>query len=1476
MKNVSSAFKEQLNSDNRNYIKSADVTLNDGTVLHVDNSDMWNNGLAIEDATSNTNSFDVGSIIVGSATLVLNNIYDDYTDYDFTDCVMDNIKVGLQLPDGTVESVQYGKYYLDEAKYNGSIITLSFYDGISKFDKDYSSSNLTYPATLRQIVQDACNVCGITLGTPSFDHDDYIVDSRPDANSLTFRQMLIWVAQISCNYGKCDVQGRFCLEWYDLDTLENMAMYTEETPLGDVSGSDIMDHQNQQIVTIIEQQSTGISTLSSGSGQYQTISSNTSLSVGTDDVVITGIRVSQEVEGEEGTETVVYQSGTDGYVLSIDGNKLIQGDNGANVASVIAAKTVGVRFRTFDASSLSNPTIEAGDVVLLIDRKGKRYKSLITNNRFNPGNFQSISCGAVTPARNSASRYSQITQVYVDYRQELEKERTDRETALQELSDRMDNSSGLFTTEEIQPDGSTIFYLHNKPELSESDIVWRMTAEAWGVSTDGGKTYNAGMTVDGDTIVRILTATGINAEWINSGAISIEDQNGNETFYADTETGQVRIVASSFSLQGQSISEIAGEEVDNFVDSVYTPTIINLQEQIDGQIETWFYDYIPTTSNYPASEWKTDTEKDKHLGDLFYVVDNSEYGGQAYRWAKINNAYTWDYVEDTAVVKALADAADAKDTADQKRRVFVSTPYPPYDVGDLWVGDNTSDLMRCQTARSTGSFNSSDWIKAVKYTDDSELYDFIQGDYANTIEEIKEQSDQKAETWYQSTDPSLNWNAEQKSEHSGDLWYNTTEEKTYIYNGSSWQETKSNPPDEVFDTINGKAQIFVTQPVPPYDVGDVWFTGTVIMVCNTARTSGNFNSSDWEKKDNYTDDSALYEFIEGDYQETIDNLQEQSDQKAETWYQATDPSTSWSTADKAKHSGDLWYNTSEQKTYIYNGTAWEETKSNPPDSVFDTIDGKAQIFVSTPAPPYSVGDLWFNSSTSDIMTCISARSSGSFNSSDWEKRNKYTDDTKANEVDENLVAFAGSVAEEMATMQTQIDGKIETYYYNYEPTLTNYPASEWTTDEDRQKHIGDLFYWQEKGFTYRFQQNGTSYVWQPIQDSDITEALNQAAAAQDTADGKRRVFITTPVPPYDVGDLWAQGDGGDIMRCIVARSSGSYVSTDWDKASKYTDDTAVGDLDNALDQEGVFNRLTNNGQTQGIYLQNNRIYINATYIQSGTLSANLIKGGILTLGGASNGNGRLEVLNSSNQVIGTINNTGVNFTGVFQNRSGQEFIEMDESILKGGYGSTVHGRIDLSAQYDDGSYKTVVEALSSSLILKSLNGGVEIVRTDGPSEISKGYAVGSIDGSGSTRIETIYITQSGGDYYAGFQNTQNTVRFAILTTSDAKLKKNIKDTEVTALDYINQIQHKSFDLKEGTGHKDCGYIAQDLQKIYPGFVVEAPEYDDLGNKIGGTLQVNTFAMLPYITKSIQELSEENKKLKNEIEEIKKMIQRIGG
>ncbi|MCU6763517.1 Phage-related protein [uncultured Roseburia sp.] len=204
---------------------------------------------------------------------------------------------------------------------------------------------------------------------------------------------------------------------------------------------------------------------------------------------------------------------------------------------------------------------------------------------------------------------------------------------------------------------------------------------------------------------------------------------------------------------------------------------------------------------------------------------------------------------------------------------------------------------------------------------------------------------------------------------------------------------------------------------------------------------------------------------------------------------------------------------------------------------------------------------------------------------------------------EQVNDFASSVYDpEIAELQKQIDGKIETYYYDYAPTLNNVPASEWNTEAERLKHEGDLFYWKSKGYAYRFFKNGSTWSWQMVQDTDVTKALEAAAEAQDTADHKRRVFITTPVPPYDVGDLWTQGAAGDIMRCKTARASGSYLSSDWIKASKYTDDSAVTALNDALDQEEVFNRLTNHGQIQGIYMSGGKLYLNATYMQIGKIT----------------------------------------------------------------------------------------------------------------------------------------------------------------------------------------------------------------------------------------------------------------------------------
>ena len=286
-----------------------------------------------------------------------------------------------------------------------------------------------------------------------------------------------------------------------------------------------------------------------------------------------------------------------------------------------------------------------------------------------------------------------------------------------------------------------------------------------------------------------------------------------------------------------------------------------------------------------------------------------------------------------------------------------------------------------------------------------------------------------------------------------------------------------------------------------------------------------------------------------DYMNGIKNeLTSEINKKVETWYQDSDPSVNWT--DKSIHEGDLWKDTRDNKEYIYRSGVWVEMAV--PDEVFDQIDGKAQIFVNTPTPPYNVGDLWFDSASKDLLTCVQARQSGACVNSDWQKKTKYTDDSGLN-------SFVTAIYDpKIAELQSQIDGQIETWYYDYEPTLQNAPASSWSTQTEREKHLGDLFYWSSKGFAYRFMKDEATWKWQLVQDTDITKALSAAEKAQDTADHKRRVFVVTPQPPYDIGDLWTQGSTGDLMRCKVAKSaSANFSLSDWENASKYTDDSTI-------------------------------------------------------------------------------------------------------------------------------------------------------------------------------------------------------------------------------------------------------------------------------------------------------------------------------
>lgn len=859
MRNLSTEFKEQQNSGNRNYLKYADFTFTDGSTLSITDKDLWSNGFKFEDAVSQSGSFDIGAAIVNKLTLQINNFSGKYIDY-----IWDGARVvcyiGLELSTG-IEKIRICTMTVTDAPYQSTaIISLTCEDSMRLFDRDYSESKLSYPATRLQIIQDACEVCGVTLQSTSFDNDDFVIQNRPDDSSITFRQVIAWVAQMGCQWAKTDAYGRLCLDWYKNEVPENF--YNKaEVPWNDIEGKDILDTAGAQIITVMQKGITAIDTNGFTPWLY--------------DVEITGIKVAEYVENSSKNEAKTYQSGKTGYVIEISDNKLIQEGSGEKICQIIADRCVGLKFRPFTTGALTNIAWEAGDTIEISDRNGKQYKSFLTSVTLNPGAFEQLECSAKSVSRNKQKQYTLNQQVQAENKKNLKDERTAREKALEELSQRLAESSGTYTTVETQPDGSKIYYLHNKPQLSDSDIIWKMTAEAWAVSTDGGQHWNGGMTVDGDVIARILTATGVNADWINTGTIKAIDKDGNITFLVDVTTGRVVINADSVQVKGKDVNAIAKEkaetEVNNFISNTYTTDINNLQSQIDGQIETFFYDYEPTLQNIPASEWTTNEERKKHEGDLFYWKSR----GYAYRFMQDGATWKWQLVQDTDITLALAAAEKAQDTADHKRRVFVVQPEPPYDIGDLWTQGSNGDLMRCKVARASGSYSASDWEKASKYTDDSSLDLFINGVFKDSLNSLKTQIDGKIETWYQPNDPSLKWTKteeqpwcdidgnkildesgneivliweSEKAEHEGDLWHNTSDNTQWIYKSGIWQPQSI--PDELLDKIDGKSSVYMVQPKPPYYEGDLWVTtnseGKASLKTSTVnRVGGAFDASDW-------------------------------------------------------------------------------------------------------------------------------------------------------------------------------------------------------------------------------------------------------------------------------------------------------------------------------------------------------------------------------------------------------------------------------------------------------------------------------------------------------------------------------------------------------------------------------------------------------------------------------------------------------
>lgn len=645
MRKLSNRWKEKVkNGMDVQYLKYADITLTDGTVLNLTSANLWQNGMEFEDSVSNDSSFDIGSAIINVLNLSINNFDGEYSDYDFEGAEV-ICYVGLQIEnedtsellDSTGDTIIVHKNaviektrictvtVIEQPEDETVTIDLTCEDNMRKFDRNYSDSKLKYPATRGQIVRDACEVCGVTLQTLNFYRDDYIVQNRPNDEALTFRQVLQWVAQIGCQWMRCDEYGRLCVNWYGFVNEEELTV-DELGVLKTQDGSNVnLNFSNSDGAlsadngTLLEND--GILRLfaTDEKGNISEIETTYGFTPHHTDVVITGVKVTEYSESSSDNPQT-YMVGTEGYVLGISGNKLIRVGDGQTIASIIAEKCVGMRFRPFESECPTDVALEAGDSLIIVDRNGKIYTSLLTTTTLKPGSGQKIACNAKSAAKNSSTRYSQITQVYVTARKMVKAEKTAREKALEEFGKRIDSATGVYTTVELQENGSKIFYLHDKPTLAESQAIWKMTSEAWGVSTDGGHTWNGGMTVDGDTIVRILNAVGVNATWINTGAITVKDANENILFQVDMDTKTVVIDPDVLIIGNMTLSE----KLENMDENIASAK--NMTFQLSNDMQTITSD---ADGNIPVFPTVTTTAKVMYgssdiTNDCSYTVTKSD------------------------------------------------------------------------------------------------------------------------------------------------------------------------------------------------------------------------------------------------------------------------------------------------------------------------------------------------------------------------------------------------------------------------------------------------------------------------------------------------------------------------------------------------------------------------------------------------------------------------------------------------------------------------------------------------------------------------------------------------------------------------------------------------------------------------------------------------------------------------------------
>lgn len=663
MINVSTQLKKE-SLTNRNYYVTANVTLSNGTTLKLGKKDFYLSGNSLVDS-ADSGDFPVGVAIEKTASLSLVNDDGRFDGYNFN-AARFVVFLNVQLSD-RIETIKRGTYIVSKKPATASEISLSLLDKMHNADKTYDS-NLSFPCTVKELLSECCQQCGITLGDAMFPNADFQIQKAP--SNATYRTVIGMCAGIAGGNARIDENDLLRIITFD-KTFTNTAIYDGGAVKNWTNGDDLDGGTLNPWIT-----GTVIDGGTLNNNDYHALFSIQNLQYDVDDVIVTGVKY---VEDE--TE---YMSGQDGYVITID-NQLLSGNAQAGVEA-IGNQLIGLRMRPFSCDGIANGYATFGDPVEFIDTKNRVFRSFVTDIEFVFGGSTSWSCSAKS-AEEDASEFIGEQQAAVEQaKKDAEKKLSVYDVKLKQMNELAANTLGFFYTEEVQEDGSVITYRHDKPTLADSKVIYKTSADGFFLSVDGGQTWKAGFDSNGDAVLNILYAIGIQSEWINTRGFTAKDNNGNTTLRIDADTGAVTLEVENFTLKSRTIEQIAKDVVDGAVQNNVT-------------IPNYYGTYTPTLQNYPASEWKSEEYK-KHDGSIFMNFSTSQvymFSGTDGAWRELDAEKIVNFER---VFNALTDNGKQEGIYMQNGHLYVNASY-------IKSGQISADLINLKNINVTNSSGTS-------------------------------------------------------------------------------------------------------------------------------------------------------------------------------------------------------------------------------------------------------------------------------------------------------------------------------------------------------------------------------------------------------------------------------------------------------------------------------------------------------------------------------------------------------------------------------------------------------------------------------------------------------------------------------------------------------------------------------------------------------------------------------------------------